>query len=115
MAASAPIKRKLAQIAILTMFVELVALTAAVSAAGAGHGTYVVANLLFPFAMATASFAIYITAPCVALAVLQFPIYGALYGWAVAQGMPGRMLILIATLHAVGIAAFVVLSGQRFT
>jgi hypothetical protein len=39
-----------------------------------------------------------------------------LYGWAVVQGIQGRMLMLIATLHALGVtAAFVVFSGRSFS
>jgi hypothetical protein len=68
------------------VLVALPAIIAAVISAGAGHGDYVLARLLFP-------------APClltllegdrfgafsIGAGVLQFPIYGALSGWSIAR------------------------------
>lgn len=48
-----------------------IALVVAVVAAGAGHGTYVPAILLFPYSMLMASFAGAITPVLLALAVAQ--------------------------------------------
>lgn len=53
-----------------------IALVVAVVAAGAGHGTYVPAILLFPYSMLMASFAGATTPVLLALAVAQYPLYG---------------------------------------
>jgi hypothetical protein len=55
-------------------------LLVAVFAAGAGHGTYLPAKILFPFAMLASVFGRSITLPYVVLALVQFPIYGLLLG-----------------------------------
>ena len=52
----------------------------AIAAAGAGHGTYLVAGLLFPFTMLSTVWTKSITAPFMILACVQFPLYGAVIG-----------------------------------
>jgi hypothetical protein len=61
-------------------FVGAISAFIAVSAAAAGHGTYLPAAVLFPFSLGLAFWAGSITAPLVALALAQFPVYGVLIG-----------------------------------
>jgi hypothetical protein len=64
----------------LSSVVGVLCLLAAVFAAGAGHGTYLPAKILFPFAMLAGVFGRSISLPYVVLALLQFPLYGLFLG-----------------------------------
>jgi hypothetical protein len=57
----------------------ILCLLLAVLAAGAGHGTYLPAKILFPFAM-LASVGVLSLSFTAVLAALQFPVYGLLLG-----------------------------------
>jgi hypothetical protein len=68
------------------MLVELPALLGALASAGAGHGHYVAARALFPASMLLAVVrGTSIGAASMIVALLQFPLYGALLGWSVAR------------------------------
>ena len=54
------------------------AIIVVVALAGAGHGTYFPAALLFPFTMLLALWVGTISPPLVALALVQYPVYGLL-------------------------------------
>jgi hypothetical protein len=74
----------------------------AVISAGAGHGTYTAAKILFPYTMYLAeAFAGSITGQLMLLAVLQFPLYGFVLGWAAARGRMKIAIYSILFLHAV--------------
>ena len=47
---------------------------------GAGRGDYVWARILFPFTMLSALVFDAITAPFIVLGIIQFPLYGFLFG-----------------------------------
>ena len=80
----------------------------AVASAGAGHGTYGFARLLFPYSMALTLVTGSITTPLIALAVAQWPVLGGLTGALVARRRR-RLLWLLAALHA---AMFLVASSN---
>lgn len=77
-------KAVLAGFALGALF-TLPSLVAAAMSAGAGHGDYVAARALFPVAMLMTLLEGRIGGFSIALALLQFPIYGGLLGWAVAR------------------------------
>ena len=63
--------------AVITPF----ALAGAITSAGAGHGHYLIAKLLFPYSMLlTHLTSDTITQPLIALALIQFPLYGLVAG-----------------------------------
>lgn len=84
----------------------------AVMSAGMGHGSYLAASILLPFAMLlTTLTGGEIAAPSIALAVAQMPLEGALIGAALAARRPlGAFLVVSAHLLAValcsGLSAF---------
>ena len=61
-------------------FVGVLSLGFAVAAAGAGHGTYIPAKLLFPFTMLAGVFGDSITLPYLIVALVQFPLYRFILG-----------------------------------
>ena len=67
-------------------FVTLPAMLLAIIFAGAGHGHYDFARALFPFSMlATLLTGNYISIPLIIAGLLQFPLYGLVIGFSVAQ------------------------------
>lgn len=81
------------------MPLTVLALLIAIASAGAGHGDYLAARLLFPLAMlASLLTEDTIKVPSTVIALLQFPAYGALIGWCWARHV--RYLpLLAATVH----------------
>ncbi len=74
----------------------------AIISAGGGHGTYTAAKILFPYTMFLAEvFATSINWPLMALAVLEFPLYGFFLGWAATRGRTKVAIYSILFLHAV--------------
>jgi len=76
------------------------ALWTAFASAGAGHGSYFLAKLLFPYSMLlTRTAGDTITTPLIGLALVQFP----LYGWLVASFSPTRTAGALLVLHAISV------------
>jgi hypothetical protein len=79
-----------------------VALVIAWAYAGAGHGTYIPAKVLFPYTMYLAVAVVgRITVPLLLLALLEFPAYGLAAGLAARRGRVGTVLVSILVLHVV--------------
>lgn len=95
--------------ALLGGLVTIPAILAAIFSSGAGYGDYTAARALFPFPMLlTLLQGNTIGVLSIGLALLQFPIFGALLGWCVAQKnfLPA---IGLALAHAV--AALICFAG----
>ena len=67
--------------------------------AGAGHGDYVLARILFPYTILSALFIDSIVAPFIVLAVVQFPLYGLALGKAAQKGRLLKTLCFILVAH----------------
>lgn len=80
-----------------------VCLLLGVASAGAGHGDYRLAKLLFPFTMLSTSFLGSITGPFVALALVQYPAYGVALGLANRNGRLAWAAAVMLAVH--GLAA----------
>lgn len=100
---------------IAALILTPVALLLGIGSAGAGHGDYFWAKVLFPYTMLSAFLFGSITVPFILLAVAQFPLYGAGLGYA--RG--GRQFALLAAalllLHATAAAAVFSLAGEDFS
>ncbi len=84
--------------------VELPSLWLAVLSAGAGHGDYGAARALFPLPMLMTLIEGHIGALSVGWALLQFPFYGAILGWAMARSN-GLVALALAVLHMISVVA----------
>lgn len=92
--------------------INIPATFAAVVSGGAGHGAYIAARVLFPFAMLLTRLGGEIGPVVIAVGLLQFPIYGLLVGRAVAlQTATPFVLLTTALLFAVLICFSVLLPG----
>lgn len=80
-----------------------VALFFAVVSGGAGHGDYFAARLLFPLPMLSTYLFREITLPAIAIARVQFPIYGWFGGAALKKEGRKPGLVILA-LHGLALA-----------
>jgi hypothetical protein len=89
-------------------------LLAAVASAGAGHGDYLLAKILFPFTMLSTLVFGSIIVPAILLAVLQFPFYGFILGRANVKGSLGARAAVLLLIHMLVVAGCLVLIGDNF-
>ena len=92
-----PVRAVVAGIAVGTL-IELPALFVAVMSAGAGHGDYVAARMLFPVSMLLTLIEGSIGPISLSVALIQFPLYGALLGWSISR-KSYKAAVLAASLH----------------
>jgi hypothetical protein len=81
---------------------ELLAVLAAIASGGAGHGSYVAARMLFPFSFLLTLVEGGIGPIGTGLGLLQYPLYGALLGRAMASGR-FRIPIALLALHLIAV------------
>lgn len=80
-----------------------IAVFAAIFSAGAGHGDYVLARILFPLPMLSTLLTNgVISGGAIALGLIQFPLYGILAGWSRRRYF---VLTAIAVAHLLLVAA----------
>ncbi len=101
------------------MLISLVAtpicLFLGITSAGAGHGSYFLAKILFPFTILLAGLFGSITAPFMLLAVAQFPIYGIVFGAANVKDRIIPFAIGLLLAHVIAVAACFLLIGENFS
>jgi hypothetical protein len=88
---------------IASLIVTPVALFLGLASSGAGHGDYILATFLFPYAVLLIS-AVSGEAPAflvITLAVAQFPIYGIILGLAAEKKKFRLWLLAVLAVHAV--------------
>jgi hypothetical protein len=84
---------------IVSLILTPIALLLGVGSAGAGHGDYRLAMLLFPYTMLSTAVFDSITFPFIVLAIIQFPLYGIALGYANQRGRFGLFAILVGVVH----------------
>lgn len=96
---------------IASFIVTPIALLLGVGSAGAGHGDYKLAMILFPYTMLSTTIFDSITPPFILLAIIQFPLYGFILGRANEKGRFVPIFILLCVVHCLAVAAmFLVVS-----
>ena len=101
-------------------FVVMIVLTpflilAGIGSAGAGHGNYFIAKVLFPFTMLSTTFFDGITMPFLILAFAQFPLYGIFVGLMNKRGNLFPALVGLALFHIVATIMCMLLVGENFS
>src|SRR6266849_9605497 len=78
-----------------------VCLLAAISSAGAGHGSYFWAKVLFPYSTLSFQGPHPLTAPFMLLAIIQIPFYGVMLGQALKRRsvLLWGIVVILAVLH----------------
>jgi len=92
--------------AALGIVVAVPAIFLAVISGGAGHGDYVAARLLFPFSMLLTPIEGSIGPVAICVGLLQFPLYGALIGRALASRTHQAFSLLMAVHSVAALACF---------
>jgi hypothetical protein len=82
--------------------------------AGGGHGDYRLAMMLFPYTMLSALIFDSITVPFIALAIIQFPLYGVAPGYANQKERFGWVAILLGVVHGLAWIAMSSLANRNF-
>lgn len=85
-----------------------------VASAGAGHGNYLFAKILFPHTLLSAWVLDSITTPFIVLAVIQFPLYGIVLGAANLRHRFKRTLVLVGIIHALAVGTCFILLNEQF-
>lgn len=98
----------------LGVLVALPCAFVAAAAAGAGHGTYLPARLFFPITMLSTSLCGPITAPFIAVALLQFPIYGLALGYCHRASRLRRGLAALSAVHFIAVTLSLVIPNTNF-
>jgi uncharacterized membrane protein YqjE len=86
-----------------------------IASAGAGHGNYVLAKVFFPFTMLSTILFGSIITPFIALAIVQFPLYGLLIGTANEKRRLAPYAIGLVTIHALAVVTCFLLVRENFS
>jgi hypothetical protein len=108
---TAPIRSSLAGFGLGVLISIPLVLLAVVWAAG-GHGTYALAKILFPIPLIFAVIHGSIAPPIVGLALVQFPLYGLIYGALYRSRYFRYYAIGLAIIHSL-LAIIVILQGDQ--
>ena len=73
--------------------------------AGAGHGTYGMARVSYPYSMLLVRLTGSLTTPLLVLAVAQYPIYGCLLGLGLTQSKMRHAVLVLFAVHVSAVVA----------
>lgn len=87
----------------LSLIAEAIGIVIATFAAGAGHGSYTPARIIFPFTMMSTVFHENIRGIYLIFGLIQFPIYGLVLAWATNTKYIRKIIIILTILHFVAV------------
>lgn len=103
------------KIATISVVVQLFAIVLGGISAGAGHGSYFVAKLLFPYTLLAGGMEGPIPDLFVTLAGIQYLLYGFIWAMAVKHKCVARVIIALVLVHfGAVLVEFTVFSQTRF-
>ena|ERR671912_57096 len=100
---------------IVSLVFTPIALLLGVGSAGAGHGDYFWAKILFPFTMLSTFLFQSITAPFILLAIVQFPLYGLTLALASGRKRLASLAIGLAVVHILAAVLCLFLASENFS
>jgi hypothetical protein len=100
---------------ICSLIVTPIALLFGVASGGAGHGNYFAAIILFPYTMLSAVAFDYIHVPFILLAIVQFPAYGIVLGYANEKGRFALLVAILLIVHFVVVITVLLLANRSFS
>lgn len=96
----------------ISLFLTLAVGLVAAAAIGSGFGNYLAVMLLFPFAMLLTSFLDLHFGYLIGLALIQFPIYGAVLGKGNVKGRFGLTAFALILIHATAVGLLLLVARQ---
>jgi hypothetical protein len=90
-------------------------LLAALASAGAGHGNYLLAKVLFPFTMLSTLLFGSISYLFIGLAIAQYPLYGLLVGTAHERQKGVPYTVALFVVHAAAVIVCLLLVRENFS
>lgn len=99
---------------IISLAATPICLFLGIASAGAGHGDYFFAKVLFPFTMLSAVVFNSITFPFILPAIVQFPIYGIVFGLANSKNKLVVSIAGVLIVHLLAIFACFLFLGENF-
>jgi hypothetical protein len=100
---------------ILSLVATPFLLFAGIASGGAGHGNYFLAKVFFPFTMLSTLIFGSIIGPFIALAVVQYPLYGLLLGAANEKRKGAIYALALAIIHLSAMVACLLLVRENFS
>ncbi|HVE57228.1 MAG TPA: hypothetical protein VNB22_10400 [Pyrinomonadaceae bacterium] len=91
------------------------ALLLGIYSAGAGHGNYFFAKILFPYTMLSTFFFQSITVPFILLAIAQFPLYGLVFALGSEKGKLLNSIVLLSIFHTLFMTLCFVILNDNFS
>ena len=99
---------------VLSLMATPFCLVLALASAGAGHGDYFWAKIIYPYTMLSTLLFGSITIPFRLLAVVQLPFYGVLLSIAWARNRFGLAALVLLTMHAAAALACFAVRLENF-
>lgn len=100
---------------LISLVLTPICLFLAAVSAGAGHGNYLVAKILFPFTLLSTLVFNSITVPSIVLAIIQFPLYGLILGVASKQGRFRSIAMALTIVHSLVAVFSLLLLSENFS
>ena len=100
---------------IIALVMTPVCLFLGIASSGAGHGSYFLTKILFPYTMLSTIFFGSITPPFVVLAVVQIPLYGMVFGAASAKDRYFSLVGVLVLLHILMVVACFLFINESFS
>ena len=100
---------------IASLVITPFALFAGLVSAGAGHGDYKVAKVLFPYTMLSTFLTESITEPFILIGIIQFPLYGLILAFGGLRKPLGSLAIVLAVVHVLTVALCFFLVSENFS
>lgn len=96
------------------LLMQMAALGVVIFSAGAGHGSYASARILFPFTMLATVLGSHIGAPYVAIGLFQYLIYGFVVAAGIRANSTYKAIALIAVAHAIAMLLVFIWQNESF-
>src|SRR5438067_12360599 len=96
------------------VLVSFAALAVALVAACGGHGSYLPAKILFPYAMLITLRWSRVTTLAAALAFIQMPLYGAVIGAAAYRKRRAKALLSLVIMHLLSALVCILIANEAF-
>ena len=101
-------------IVLSSLVIEAISILISLGVAGAGHGSYFPAKIFFPFTMLSTFIFQIIKPPFIILAVIQYPIYGAILVWAYFRNYMKPTTISLLAFHIVAVILCISMRSEFF-